>query len=111
MDVYLIFFDSPMFEEMINTDGIEKIPMDDRRWSHYIAGADALIRKYPRLFDAANAQIEQRTASFMETHDLETYIAANKREWIDTHWALAGRQLDESDCLPYVFEKLIEKKS
>ena len=46
----------------------------------------------------------------MEAHDLETYISANKREWIDTHSLLAGRAMKAEDCLPYLFQKLIDKK-
>ncbi len=110
MDVYIDFFDNPEYEKMIQSDGIEKISIDDRRWSHYIAGADALIRNYPRYYEVAKAQIERRTANFLQAHDLETYIAANKREWFATHELLNRGPLTESDCLPYVFEKLIEKK-
>lgn len=110
LDVYLDFFDNPAFDEMLKAEGIEKIAIDDRRWSQYIAGAGALIRAYPRFFEIAKAQIDRRTANFLEVHDLETYIAANKREWFDTHRLLAGEDLAEEDCLLFVFEKLIEKK-
>lgn len=110
MDVFIDFFDSPEFDTMIRSEGIEKISLKDRRWSHYIAGAEALIRTYPRFYEKARLQIDQRTANFLESHDLETYIAQNKREWIETHELLAGQPVVEADCLPYVFEKLIEKK-
>ena len=110
MDVYIDFFDNPEFDTMITSDGIGKIDINDRRWSHYIAGADALIRNYPHYYEVAKAQIEQRSANFLEAHDLETYIAENKREWFDTHTLLNGGPLAETECLPYVFEKLIEKK-
>ena len=109
ISVYLDFFDNPEFDEMIRSEGMYKISIDDRRWSHYIAGAESLIRRYPRFYDAAKAQIEDRTASFLETHDLETYIAANRREWFSTHELLAGKSLSEAECLPYVFEKLVQK--
>ncbi len=111
MDVYIDFFDNPEYEKMIQSDGIEKISINDRRWSHYIAGADALIKNYPRYYEVAKAQIDQRTANFHEAHDLETYIAENKREWLATHTLLNGAPLAETACLPYVFEKLIEKKN
>lgn len=111
MDVYIDFFDNPEYEKMMQSDGIEKISIDDRRWSHYIAGADALIRNYPHYYEMARAQIEQRTANFLEAHDLKTYIAENKREWLATHALLNRAPLAETDCLPYVFEKLIEKKT
>jgi NADPH-dependent glutamate synthase beta subunit-like oxidoreductase len=110
LDVYLEFFDSPSFEEMLKKEGIERIPIDDRRWSHYINGAMALTRAYPRFYEGAREQIDKRTANFTEAHDLETYIAANKREWIDAHRMLGGKDFAEEDCLPFVFEKLIEKK-
>ena len=111
LDVYFDFFDNPAFDEMMQAEGVEKIAIDDRRWSKYIAGAEALIRAFPRYHGIAKAQIDKRTANFMETHDLETYIAANKREWIDTHRLLAGMELAQEDYLPFVFDKLIEKKN
>jgi hypothetical protein len=110
MDVFIDFFDSPEFDTMIRSEGIEKISLEDRRWSHYIAGAEALIKKYPRFYETARTQIDQRTANFLQSHDLETYIAQNKREWIETHELLTGKPVAEAECLPYVFEKLIEKK-
>ena len=110
MDVYIDFFDNPEFETMIQTDGIEKISIDDRRWSHYIAGADALIKRFPRFYDAARRQIDERTGNFLEMHDLNTYVAANRREWFDLHRMLSGRPMREEECLPYVFDKLVEKK-
>ncbi len=39
----------------------------------------------------------------MEAYDSETYIHANKREWVDTHSLLAGKPMSEEACLPYVF--------
>ena len=110
MDVFIDFFDSPEFETMIQTDGIEKISIDDRRWSHYIAGAEALIKRFPRFYDAARRQIDERTDNFLEMHDLKTYVAANRREWFDLHRMLSGRPMREDECLPYVFDKLVEKK-
>lgn len=108
MDVYIDFFDNEAYEDMISLEGIKKISIEDRRWSHYIAGADVLIKQYPRFYEAAKKQIEVRTANFIETHDLKTYIAANKREWLDTHTLLNGGPLSEDKCLPYVFEKLLK---
>jgi hypothetical protein len=110
MDVFLDFFDNPDFDDMMNSEGIAKIGIDDRRWSHYIAGAEALISRYPRFYEAARRQIDERTANFLEAHDLETYVAANRREWLDLHRMLSGRQMREDECLPYVFDKLVEKK-
>jgi hypothetical protein len=110
MDVFMDFFDNPAFEAMLEIEGIEKIGIDDRRWSHYIAGAEALIKKFPRFYDTARNQIDKRTENFLEAHDLETYVAANRREWIDMHRMLSGKQMGEDECLPYVFEKLVEKK-
>jgi hypothetical protein len=40
---------------------------------------------------------------------METYIAANKREWRDTHSMLAGKPMREEECMPYVFEKLLKR--
>lgn len=108
MDVYIDYFDNEAYEEMISLEGVKKISIEDRRWSHYMAGADALIKQYPRFYEAAKKQIETRTANFLETHDLKTYIAENKREWLDTHTLLNGEPLSEDKCLPYVFEKLLK---
>jgi hypothetical protein len=109
LEVFIMFFDTPEYDAMIKTEGIEKIPIGERKWSHYIASAMALIRKYSNIGEIARRQVAQRTKNFLEAHDLETYIAANKREWIDTHAMLAGKPMTEKSCLPYVFEKLLKK--
>ncbi|MEE4113104.1 MAG: FAD-dependent oxidoreductase [Desulfobacteraceae bacterium] len=107
MQVYINYFDNPEYEKMTGFDGVEQIPIEDRKWSHYIEGAAALIRNDPELHQRAREQVAQRTTNFLERHDLETYIAENKREWIDTHSMLAGKPMKEADCLPFVFEKLL----
>lgn len=106
MNVYVTFFNRPEFDAMIQSDGIEKISIEDRRWSHYIAGAASLIKNYPNISKFANKQVEQRTKNFLESHDIETYISQNKREWIDTHSLLAGKTMTEDECLPFIFERL-----
>lgn len=110
LEVFLELYEKQGFEEMVKLDGIEKIAIDDRRWSQYITGANALIGGFPRFYEIAKDQIDRRTANFKETHDLATYIAANKREWIDLHRTLSQKPMAEEECLPYVFEKLIVKK-
>lgn len=110
MDVYIHFFNDASFDTMIKSDGIEKISLTDRKWSHYIAGALSLMKKYPSIHEIAKKQVAQRTKNFLEAHDLETYISENKREWIDTHSLLVGKAMREEDCLPYVFQKLADKK-
>ncbi|MCB2146355.1 MAG: FAD-dependent oxidoreductase [Deltaproteobacteria bacterium] len=107
MKVYVNYFDNPEYEKMADIDGIEKIPIEDRKWSHYIKGAAALIQNDRELNESARSQVAQRTKNFLESHDLETYIAENKREWIDTHSMLAGKPMREEDCLPFVFDKLL----
>ena len=108
-EIFIKFFDTPEFERMIDCEGIKKIPIGRRRWSDYIDGAMALIRHYPDVHKMAHEQVAQRTKNFYEIHDLETYIEANIREWIDTHSLLAGRPMKENECLPYVFKKLLQK--
>ena len=110
MDVYMHFFNNSDFDAMIDSDGIEKIFLEDRKWSHYIAAAISLIHNYPQINELAKNQIAKRTKNFLEAHDLETFISENKREWIDTHSFLAGKTMKEEDCLPYIFEKLVNKK-
>lgn len=110
MTVYLHFFDTPEYETLIQTEGVERIDVETRSWSQYIAGAKALVSKYDALRHAARTQVDQRSQNFHEAHDLEAYIAENKREWIDTHALLAGKPMREEDCLPYVFDKLLEEK-
>ena len=107
MDVYIHFFDKPAFEDMIVSEGIRKVAIEDRKWSDYISGAMVLIKNYPEIHEIAQRQVAQRTWNFHEMFDAEIYIAANKREWIDTHSLLAGKPMQEGDCLPYVFQKLI----
>lgn len=111
LEVFIRYFSHPGFDTMMRTDGIERIPIEDRSWSHYIAGANALIRNHPPLREIAAGQVRRRTGNFLETHDIEAYIRANKREWMEAHCLLAGRPMTEDECLPYVFEKLIEKKA
>jgi thioredoxin reductase len=110
LDVFLEFYGKSDFQKIIAVDGIEKIDIENRSWSHYINGASALIRAFPRLHESAKTQVDRRSADFHEIHDLETYIDANRREWIDAHSQLAGRTLREEECLPYVFDRLAEKK-
>ena len=110
MNVYIRFFDNDEYFNMIGSDGIETISIEDRKWSHYIAGASALIKQYPDIYEAARTQVSERTDNFLESHDLDTYIAANKREWIDMHSFLAGKPMKPEACLPYVFQKLIDKR-
>ena len=107
IEVFILFFNNPEYDTMMRTEGIEKIPVEDRQWSNYIKAAMALIRSDARIAEIADKQIKQRTNNFLEVHDLETYIAENKREWIDMHSSLAGREMREADCLPYVFDKLL----
>ena len=109
MEVFILYFDNPEFETMMKIDQIEKLPIEERKWSHYIKGAMALIQNDPRIHDAAWQQINRRTDNFMQTHDLATYVQQNKREWLDMHRMLAGKSMKEEECLPYVFENLIKR--
>jgi hypothetical protein len=110
LDVYIYFFNNNDYYAMIESDGIETISIEDRKWSDYIAAAATLMKHYPDIYEAARKQVSERTNNFMEAHDLATYIFANKREWIDTHSLLAGRSMKAEECLPYLFQKLIDKK-
>jgi hypothetical protein len=110
LDVYVYFFNNNDYYSMIESDGIETISIEDRKWSHYIAGAATLMKHYPDIYETARKQVSERTNNFIEAHDLETYIFANKREWIDTHSLLAGKPMNAEECLPYLFQKLIDRK-
>lgn len=110
LDVYIRFFDQSEFATMIQSQGIQKLPIQERAWSHYIAGANALINTYPEIRAMVHQQVAQRSKNFLEAHDLPTYIAENKREWIDIHALLAGKPMRAEECLPYVFDKLLEDK-
>jgi hypothetical protein len=110
IEVYIKYFDNPRFADMMETAGIERIPIEDRKWSHYIAAANALINSHPDLYEIAAKQVSQRTHNFLQKHDIETYIEENKREWIDLHALLAGKPMQAAECLPYVFEKILDKK-
>jgi cation diffusion facilitator CzcD-associated flavoprotein CzcO len=106
MEVYVIYFNSPAFQAMIQTEGIDKLPIARRMWSHYIQGAMTLIANDQRIHDVAWKQVGQRTDNFLQAHDLKTYIKQNKREWHAIHELLAERTMKAEECLPYVFEKL-----
>ena len=108
IEVFIMLFNNPDYDNMMKTEGIEKIAIEDRKWSHYIEAAMALIRNYPGIRKIAGNQVTERTKSFLEAHDLELYVTENKREWIDTHAMLAGKPMREEDCLPYVFEKVLK---
>ncbi|MEX1329280.1 MAG: FAD-dependent oxidoreductase [Desulfobacterales bacterium] len=110
LDVYIYFFGRNDYFSMIRSDGIETISIEDRKWSHYISAAATLMKHYPDIYNAARKQVSERTRNFLEAHDLGTYIHANKREWVDTHSLLAGRPMSAEACLPYIFQKLIDKK-
>ena len=109
LEVFVQYFNNPDFDKMMKYDGITTIPIEDRRWSHYIKAATSLIKNDKSLYACAKKQVEQRTKNFLDVHDLKTYIAENKREWIDNHSMLAGKTMTEDQCLPYVFEKLVPK--
>lgn len=108
VEVYLELFGKPDYEAVCGWEGIVKVPVEDRRWSHYIDAAMCLIRKEPRFRALADRQVAERTRNFLEAHDLATYVRENQREWIDLHSLLAGRPMKEEECLPYVFTKLVE---
>ena len=110
VDLFIRFYDAPGFDEMLRTPGIEKLPITERKWSDYIKGSMSLMKRYPEIAEQTMQLVARRTENFLEAHDLETYIAENKREWLETHALLAGRPVDEAECLPYVFERLIRKK-
>ena len=38
---------------MIESDGIETISIEDRKWSHYIAGAATPMKHYPDIHETA----------------------------------------------------------
>jgi hypothetical protein len=107
IEVFISAFDKPLYDEIMATPGIERIPLKDRRWSQYIAGAMTLVNHFPDFHDIAQRQVVHRTDNFLEKHDLQTYIEENKREWIDLHAMLAGKPLAEAECMPYVFERLL----
>ena len=109
MELFVKYFDNPSYYKMIEIDGINKLPLDDRRWSHYIKAATSLIQNDADLYQIAKKQVDNRTKNFLEKHDLKTYLAENKREWIDIHSMLTGKKMTEDQCLPYVFEKLRPK--
>jgi len=109
MEVFISAFDSPLYDEIMATPGIERVTLTDRRWSQYIAGAMALVNRFQDLRDVAQRQVARRTDNFLEKHDLVTYIEENKREWIDLHAMLAGKPLAEDECMPYVFERLLPR--
>ncbi len=110
LDVYVFFFNRNDYFSMIESDGIVTLPIEDRKWSHYITGAAILMKHFPDIYHTARKQVSERTKNFMEAHDLETYIEANKREWVDSHALLAGKPMAPEECLPYLFQKLIDKK-
>jgi hypothetical protein len=107
MEVYITYFNNPEFENMMQTDGIEKLPIEQRKWSHYIKGSMALIQNDPKIRDLAWHQVDQRTDNFLQAHDLSTYIEQNKREWHYLHEMLTGRPMKEEECLPYVPQSFI----
>ncbi len=111
LEVFVKNFDSDEYEKMVETGGFNQIAMEDRKWSHYISAAEYYINNDDFFYEVAKQQVSNRTHNFLEKHDLETYIAENKREWIDLHTMLAGKHLNEEERLPYVFEKLLPKSS
>lgn len=110
LEVYLQYFNTPAFDALIGAEGIHKVPIEERCWSHYIQGAEALVRQFDNIHEIAARQVARRTRNFLEVHDLTAYLAENKREWIDTHSLLAGRPMRSEACLKYVFDKLLDEK-
>ena len=109
LEVFIKFFNNPEYEEMLAIEGTAIIPINERKWTHYIKAAMALIGRYADIRELADSQVARRTDNFLEIHDIETYLEENKREWLDTHSMLAGKRMKAEDCLPYVFDRLKPK--
>jgi hypothetical protein len=107
LEVFVRNLDKSRYSDLIDMDGITRIPIAERKWSDYIAGAKALIANDPGIAAIARQQVSERTHDFMQKHDLETYLAENKREWLDLHQMLAGKHLKAEECMPYIFDKLL----
>jgi cation diffusion facilitator CzcD-associated flavoprotein CzcO len=110
VNAYLELFGALSFEQARAVPGVTVVPIINRKWNDYIGGAQALMQAFPRLRELARAQVDARSADFAQAHDLQSYLAANRREWFALHEQLAGRPMAERECLPFVFDKLIEKK-
>lgn len=105
IEVFIMLFNTSEYDNIMNTEGIEKISIQDRKRSHYIEAAMALVRNHPGIRKIAENQVTERTKRFLETHDLELYIAENKREWINTHAMLTGKPMREEDCCAVCFRE------
>jgi 3-oxoacyl-(acyl-carrier-protein) synthase/methionine synthase II (cobalamin-independent)/thioredoxin reductase/acyl carrier protein len=64
-----------------NVDLFHNVPIVERKWSDYIKGLDVLCQKIPTINKLAIEQANNRHNDFIESHDVETYLRENKREW------------------------------
>jgi len=80
-------------------------PIDDRKWSHYIAAAKRLIAAFPAVRAIADGQVARRTAHFWGSLPPATWIEANRQEWHELHTRLnGGVPVARADELPYFFD-------
>ena len=102
--VFEHFFKNPPTQEeenKINLHLPRDISINSRAWSHYIAGANFLVKHVPAIKAKADKIIHRRYLNFVETQTPEEYIAANKREWHELHDLLSQSKIDSSCYLPY----------
>lgn len=85
---------------------IPKYPLDERKWSHYIAAARRLISTFDEVHAIAVSQVTKRTQHFWGSRPPKAWVQANKEEWHNIHKALNdNRDVPLENQLPYFFEE------
>jgi 5-methyltetrahydropteroyltriglutamate--homocysteine methyltransferase len=83
---------------------VKQSPLHDRKWTQYIGAARTLIKEHADVRAIANHQVDSRMVHFWGSYPPSDWVAMNKIEWSELHHRLAGREVSESEQLPYFFD-------
>jgi len=97
--VYLYFWKNPKDYELV-LPHLAVTPVEQRKWSDYIAGLDLLCSELPGVRELAMQRVAKRRADFLKSHNVEEYLRENRREWNELHHIL-GIWSEETAYLPY----------
>jgi hypothetical protein len=97
--VYLYFWKNPADYELVRPH-LAKTPVEQRKWSDYIAGLDLLCAELPGVRELAVRRVSKRRSDFLRAHTVEEYLRENRREWNELH-SILGIWSEETAFLPY----------
>lgn len=82
--VYLYFWKNPADYELVRPH-LVKTPVEQRKWSDYIASLDLICAELPGVRELAVRRVTKRRSDFLRAHNVEEYLRENRREWNELH--------------------------